>query len=79
MSVQEFSQGPRFAIFSPHRRKSSVIIRYFLKQGPVAAVEAIAPIAPVLKAPLATMLQNTSTRLQMFIIDDKQCYSDTRH
>jgi len=37
MSVQEFSQGPRFAIFSPRGRKSSVIIRYILKQGPVAA------------------------------------------
>jgi len=27
----------------------------------------------------AAMLQNPSNRLQMFIIDDKQCYSDTRH
>jgi len=37
MSVQELSQGPRFAIFRPHVRKSVVIIRYFPKQGPVAA------------------------------------------
>ena len=34
MSVQEFSQGPRFAIFRLHGRKSGVIIRYFPKQGP---------------------------------------------
>jgi len=35
MSMQEFSRA-RFAIFRLHGQKSSVIIRYFSKQGPVA-------------------------------------------
>jgi len=58
--VQEFSQGRRFTIFRPHGRKSSVIIRYFPKQGGTRRPRCIAPIAPVLKAPLMDVISMVS-------------------
>ena len=51
MSVQEFSQGPRFAIFRPHGRKCHNSLFFQTGARRCRGPRCIAPIAPVLKAP----------------------------
>jgi len=63
MSVQEFSQGPRFAIFCPRGRKIKCHNLLFSQTGArhCRGLRCIAPIAPVLKAPLSKHVLSKSS------------------